>query len=60
MINLIFLLLVPAIGILLLILKRFYDKLPSPEIIVLSVMGVNALLFALGLVFGFSGFNVNI
>ncbi len=60
MINLIFLLLVPAIGMLLLILKRFYDKLPSPEIIVLSVMAANAVLFALGLVFGFSSFNVNI
>jgi NADH-quinone oxidoreductase subunit M len=60
MINLIFLLLVPALGILFLILKRFYDKLPSTEIIVLSVMIINAVLFALGLIFGFSGFNVNI
>ncbi|MCL4397198.1 NADH-quinone oxidoreductase subunit M [Candidatus Parvarchaeota archaeon] len=60
MINLLFLILVPAIGILLLILKRSYDKLPSPEIIVLSAMAVNIALFVLGLVFGFSSFNANI
>lgn len=60
MINLIFLLLVPSIGILLLILKRFYQKLPSPETITLSTMLVNAILFAVGLIFGFSSFNVNI
>ena len=60
MINLIFLLVVPAIGMLFLILKRFYEKLPSPEVIALSAMIVNAVLFAFGLIFGFSAFNINI
>ncbi|EEZ93191.1 MAG: proton-translocating NADH-quinone oxidoreductase, chain M [Candidatus Parvarchaeum acidiphilum ARMAN-4] len=60
MVNLTLLLIVPALGILLIILRRFYEKFVSPEIIVFSVMVLNAILFGLGLVFGFGNFSVNI
>ena len=60
MVNLILLLIVPALGILLIMLRRFYEKSISPELIVFSVMAVNAVLFGLGLIFGFGNFSVNI
>ncbi|MCL4398696.1 MAG: NADH-quinone oxidoreductase subunit M [Candidatus Parvarchaeota archaeon] len=60
MINLIFLLIVPAIGMLLIMLRWFSNKLPSPEVISLSVMAVDAVLFGLGLLFGFGSFSANI
>ena len=60
MVNLIFLLIVPAMGILSLVLSRFSGRMPSPEVITLSVMIANAALFGLGLLSGFSSFNAGI
>ena len=60
MVNLIFLLIVPVLGISFIILRMFYEKLVSPEIIAFSVMVINAILFGFGLIFGFGNFSANI
>lgn len=58
MISFLYLFIVPIIGIALLLFKRIIRNKISDEIIVFSAMIVNAVIFSLGLIFGFSNFNL--
>ncbi len=60
MINLIFLLILPALGVLALVLKSIIGKGPSEETISFVSILATVLLFAAGLLIGFGPFNVNI
>jgi NADH-quinone oxidoreductase subunit M len=60
MINFIFLLIVPLIGIILTLLFKNQSKNLSAEVIAFGTMVATAILFAAGLIFGFASFGVSI